>query len=93
METCDSSTLWFLQWFPVKVPAVYPWCTGGACRKRRVLLDLGGRTFDSSTLWFLQWYPLEFTEVHVFEAQRGIFVIPPHGADENPVSMSSTRVV
>lgn len=56
------------------------------CRQRRVLLDLGGRTFDSSVLWFLRWYPLEFTEVHVFEVEEFIFQIPPHSTDEDPVS-------
>lgn len=69
---------------------VYLWCTGGVCRRRRVLLDLGASKFDNSVLWFLRWYPLEFTEVHVFEARTGVFVIPAHGADENPVSKSST---
>ena len=61
---------------------VHRWCL---CRQRRVLLDLGGRTFDSSVLWLLQWYPLEFTEVHVFEALPNVFQIPPHTADKNLV--------
>jgi len=37
----------------------------------------GGREFNSSVMWFLRMYPLEFTEIHVFEAQKGVFEIPP----------------
>lgn len=47
-----------------------------ATRKRRVLLDLGGRDFGSSVGWFLRMYPLAFTEVIVFEAIKGRFRVP-----------------
>lgn len=47
------------------------------CRRRRVLLDFGGREFGSSVGWFLRMYPLAFTEVYVYEAVKGRFRIPP----------------
>eukprot|EP00897_Mesotaenium_endlicherianum_P007331 jgi/Mesen1/6626/ME000034S06092 len=50
-----------------------------ASSKRRVLLDLGGNRFETSTLWFLRSYPLDFTEVHAFEREAGLYVIPPAG--------------
>lgn len=45
-------------------------------------LDLGGNAFNTSTTWFLENYPLDFTEVHVFEAVKDLFVIPPLQSDE-----------
>lgn len=57
-------------------------------RKRRVLLDLGGKTFRSSVLWFLRHYPLDFTEIHVFEVTEGLFKIPRRQASA-AVSQSS----
>ncbi|CAI5522849.1 unnamed protein product [Closterium sp. Naga37s-1] len=46
-------------------------------RRRRVYLDLGGKEFNSSVLWMLRHYPLDFTEVHVFEVKKGLFLLPP----------------
>jgi len=48
----------------------------------------GGRTFDSSVEWFLHWYPLDFSEVHVFEAEPGLFVLPELSGWTFPVSLS-----
>ncbi|CAI5938509.1 unnamed protein product [Closterium sp. NIES-64] len=45
-------------------------------RKRRVLIDLGGRFFNSSVTWFLQSYPLDFTEIHAVEVRQGVFQVP-----------------
>ncbi|CAI5535315.1 unnamed protein product, partial [Closterium sp. Naga37s-1] len=45
--------------------------------RRRVYLDLGGKEFNSSVLWMLRHYPLDFTEVHVFEVKKGLFLLPP----------------
>ncbi|CAI5460265.1 unnamed protein product [Closterium sp. Yama58-4] len=45
-------------------------------RRRRVYLDLGGKEFNSSVLWMLRHYPLDFTEVHVFEVKKGLFLLP-----------------
>eukprot|EP00271_Cylindrocystis_brebissonii_P002316 TRINITY_DN1284_c0_g1_i1.p1 TRINITY_DN1284_c0_g1~~TRINITY_DN1284_c0_g1_i1.p1 ORF type:complete len:432 (+),score=63.33 TRINITY_DN1284_c0_g1_i1:198-1493(+) len=56
-------------------------------RKRRVLLDLGGKNFESSTAWFLRQYPLDFTEVHAFEMQEGRYRIPrQHPAAQDAVA-------
>lgn len=60
------------------------------CRQRRVYLDLGGRSFDSSVEWFLHWYPLDFSEVHVFEAEPGLFVLPELSGWNFPVSEHHT---
>ncbi|CAI5519376.1 unnamed protein product [Closterium sp. Naga37s-1] len=45
-------------------------------RQRRVYLDLGGKEFNSSVLWMLRHYPLDFTELHVFEVKKGLFLLP-----------------
>ena len=48
--------------------------------QRRVLLDLGAKTFQSSVQWFLTYYPGRFTEIHAFEMMKGVFKIPRHPA-------------
>ncbi|CAI5495926.1 unnamed protein product [Closterium sp. Naga37s-1] len=45
-------------------------------KKRRVLVDLGGRFFNTSVTWFLQSYPLDFTEIHAVEVRQGVFQVP-----------------
>eukprot|EP00271_Cylindrocystis_brebissonii_P016621 TRINITY_DN405_c0_g1_i1.p1 TRINITY_DN405_c0_g1~~TRINITY_DN405_c0_g1_i1.p1 ORF type:complete len:410 (+),score=40.08 TRINITY_DN405_c0_g1_i1:142-1371(+) len=64
-------------------------------RKRRVFVDLGGKTFSSSTDWFLRRYPLDFTEVHAFEMQEGLYEIPsehpPEMEELLPMDISSRR--
>ncbi|CAI5518694.1 unnamed protein product [Closterium sp. Naga37s-1] len=43
---------------------------------RRVLIDFGANAFSTSVTWFLRMYPLEFTEIHAFEVQEGMFAVP-----------------
>ena len=49
--------------------------------ERRVLLDIGAKTFGSSIKWFLNNYPGGFTEIHAFEAKPGVFIPPPPESD------------
>ncbi|GJP32642.1 hypothetical protein CLOM_g17253 [Closterium sp. NIES-68] len=50
-------------------------------RKRRVLIDLGAKSFGTSVAWFLHMYPLDFTEVHAVEVKPTVFQ-PPAGLKE-----------
>ena len=45
-------------------------------RGRRVYLDLGANKFATSVTWFNRMYPLDFTEIHAFEVERDLFVVP-----------------
>eukprot|EP00897_Mesotaenium_endlicherianum_P002054 jgi/Mesen1/1877/ME000143S00925 len=47
--------------------------------RRKVFLDLGGKTFSSSTQWFMQMYPLVFDDIHAFEVRKGVYRIPKGG--------------
>ncbi|CAI5968964.1 unnamed protein product [Closterium sp. NIES-65] len=54
---------------------------------RRVLIDFGANAFSTSVTWFLRMYPLEFTEVHAFEVQEGMFVVPQ--PNDQPLNTSA----
>ncbi|GJP32140.1 hypothetical protein CLOM_g16717 [Closterium sp. NIES-68] len=57
---------------------------------RRVLIDFGANAFRTSVTWFLSTYPLEFTEVHAFEIQPDLFVVPqPNDQVLGPISSGS----
>ncbi|GJP29752.1 hypothetical protein CLOM_g19570 [Closterium sp. NIES-68] len=59
-------------------------------RGRRVFIDFGANGFHTSVTWFLTMYPLEFTEVHAFEIEPRMFVVPqPHDELLNTSAMTS----
>lgn len=80
---------------------VLPWLYGTKVnlntKQRRVYLDFGANDFRTSVTWFLQMYPCDFTEVHAWEVNPGLFNIPSPGFNEDtnwiPENPHATRVI